>query len=625
MLLGLLFIVLTNIFAVLSPFLINNGVNVLRESKANFIDPMNQQLADNPEFDKDSLFEGVTIHIPGVVEKLSNWTGLSINEVSGIESYSDFLAAMVQVALILAVLYVIVYLIKGVFLFLTRQTIIVVSRYVEYDLKNEIYNHYQQLDTAFYKRNRTGDLMNRISEDVSNVRMYMGPAVMYTLNLIVLVILVISAMVFIDIELTLWALTPLPLMSVGIYIVSRRINKKSEIKQKQQSKLSSMVQESISGIRVLKAYNRERAQRDSFKEQSDLYKFKTLSLIKTEAMFMPIIVLLVGLSTILTIYIGGRKVISGEMEIEQIFQFIFYVNMLTWPFASVGWVTSLVQRAEASQARVNEFLKTEPVITNPSNRPLTVKGDIEFREVSFRYPDSGILALDKVSFRIRPGETLAVIGKTGSGKSTIADLICRLYDATEGEVVIDGKPINEVNLSDLRTAIGYVPQDVFLFSDTISNNIAFGVDDAGVELIERAAADANIHDDITHFDKGYETLLGERGINISGGQKQRISIARALAKNPDILIFDDCLSAVDTETEEHILGALKRIMKNKSSLVISHRISSIKHADRIIVLDNGRVVEQGVHDELIQKDGVYADMYRRQLLEEQNAPLDEKD
>ncbi|MFT4678735.1 MAG: ATP-binding cassette subfamily B multidrug efflux pump [Flavobacteriales bacterium] len=616
LLLGLVFIVASNFFGVYSVLMVRDVVNLLGGANEEYLTPINDVESAGQTIDKDSFFEQVDIETPDVLVRLSEFTGSRLDSLFDINTYEDFLEALVLIAMLLAVLYIVLYFIKGVFLFLTRQTIIVMSRLIEYDLKNEIYDQYQNLDLAFYKKNKTGDLMNRISEDVNNVRMYLGPAVMYTMNLAVLVILVVSFMVTIDLELTLWALMPLPLMSVAIYLVSNNINRKSESKQKQQSKLSTIVQESISGIRVLKAYNREGSQKDYFKDESDFYKFKTLQLIKIEALFMPIIVLLVGLSTILTIYIGGLKVISGEIEIGDIFSFVFFVNMLTWPFASVGWVTSLVQRAEASQARINEFLNTKPNIVNTSNDSSDVKGDVEFDHVDFEYPTSGIKALKDVSFKIKAGQTLAIIGRTGSGKSTLANLMCRMYDVSGGRILIDGKEISKLDLDHLRSNIGYVPQDVFLFSDSIKNNIGFGVDDAEDELIVQAAKDSDIHDNIMDFENAYETILGERGINVSGGQKQRISIARALAKNPRLLIFDDCLSAVDTETEEHILTALKRIMKDRTSIIVSHRVSSIKHADQIIVLDDGALVEQGTHDELMAIQGHYSDLYNRQLLED---------
>jgi len=495
------------------------------------------------------------------------------------------------------------------------------SRYIEYDLKNEIYDHYQKLDMSFYKRNRTGDLMNRISEDVNRVRMYLGPAIMYTINLVILVVMCVVVMWRIDAELTLYTLSPLPFMMIAIFYVSTVINKKTEKVQAQQSKLSTMVQETMSGIRVLKAFGREKYYTDVFTQESNDYKKKQLDLVKADSLFMPVIAILVGLSTILTVYIGSNKVIAGGITYGVIIQFVFYVNQLTWPFASVGWVTSLVQKAEASQARVNEFLATEPEILpldkiENDAESTNIEGIIEFKNVNFTYPDSGIEALKNVSFTIQKGERVAIIGKTGSGKSTIAQLMLRMFDPNSGSIYIDGINIKKQNLYSLRKAVGYVPQDVFLFSDTINSNIGFGLANQDEEIIKQASKDADVYQNIIEFPKQFETLLGERGINISGGQKQRISIARAIAKNPNILLFDDCLSAVDTETEEHILSALNRIMLNKTSIVISHRISSLKNATRILVLDKGTLIEQGSHDELMKIDGLYASMYRRQSINE---------
>jgi ATP-binding cassette subfamily B protein len=616
MLLGLVFIVLTNIFAVYSPTLIEEGIGVLGEAQKTYFDAIDFT-EDGPNI-PDGLFEQPSPELPTSIQFLADLTGASTAFSKGIDSYDRLGNFLVRVGLLLAVLYIIVYLIKGVFLFFTRQTIIVMSRLIEYDQKNEIYAHYQKLSMAFYRRNNTGDLMNRISEDVSKVRMYLGPAVMYSLNLVVLVVMVVGKMFMVDPELSLYALSPLPFMSVAIYYISNSINKRSEAVQRQQSALSSLVQDSISGIRVIKSYNRETQREAQFTSESDNYKTTALSLVKVDALFMPIITLLVGLSTVLTIYIGGIKVNAGELEVKQIFTFVFYVNMLTWPFASVGWVSSLVQKAEASQERINAFLNEEPEIQNPNDAALKVDGKIEFKDVSFTYPESGVKALKNLSFTIEPGETLAVTGRTGSGKSTLANLLLRHYDAASGQILIDGKPINTLNLNALRKQIGYVPQEVFLFSDSIRNNIGFGMDGLGDnfdQTVTSAALDAGVHDNIVDFPKGYETKLGERGLNLSGGQKQRISIARAIIKDPAILIFDDCLSAVDTQTEELILGNLRKLMQGKSSIIISHRISTIKHADKIIVLDQGSIVEAGTHAELLANGGMYARIYRKQLLE----------
>ncbi|MEM9022324.1 MAG: ABC transporter ATP-binding protein [Bacteroidota bacterium] len=532
--------------------------------------------------------------------------------------YAELLA---KATLFFGLTVLIVALLKGLFLYMTRQTIIVTSRLIEYDLKNEIFAHYQRLSLSFYKRNQTGDLMNRISEDVSRVRMYLGPAIMYSINLVVLFILVIVTMVSVNPKLTAYVLFPLPLLSVTIYYVSNVINRKSERVQRQLSVLSSFVQEAFSGVRVIKAYTRRHASISQFEKECGHYKDRSLELVKVNALFMPTMILLIGLSTILTIYVGGQLAIRGEVTAGNIAEFVIYVNMLTWPVAALGWVTSLIQRAAASQERINAFLTTPPEITNRSDAPSALQGAIAFEDVHYVYPDSGIRALDGVSFEVPAGRSLAIIGRTGSGKSTIANLICRLYEASDGVIRIDDQPINTINLNALRSRIGYVPQEVFLFSDSIQNNIAFGekVDEQDQSLIEQAARDAAIYDNIMGFAEGFDTKVGERGITLSGGQKQRISIARAIIKSPQVLIFDDCLSAVDTETEEAIIENLKRIMGGKTTIIISHRVSSVKHCDQIIVLDEGRIVERGSHSELIDYQSVYYDLYQKQLLEEEKA------
>ncbi len=509
-------------------------------------------------------------------------------------------------------------LLKGFFMFLMRQTIVVMSRMVEFDMKNEIYDHYQQLSLAFYRRNSTGDLMARITEDVSKVRMYLGPAILYAVNLLVLTVLVVYNMMRVSPTLTAYVLLPLPLLSITIYFVSRQINIRSERVQRQLSRMSTFVQESFSGIRVLKAYGREKAWADSFAEETDGYKETSLELVRIQALFFPTMLVLIGLSTILTVYVGGMKAIAGEISTGNIAEFIIYINMLTWPVAALGWITSIIQRASASQARINEFLDTVPEVRNTATESATITGDIRFEGVSFVYPDSGIRALDNVSFHVKAGESLAIIGRTGSGKSTIAALITRAYDATGGEVLLDGRPIATLHLGSVRSAIGYVPQDVFLFSDTIAANIAFGLKEEayGQEDVERAARKAQIHDSIAAFPKGYNTRVGERGITLSGGQKQRISIARAIIRQPQVLIFDDSLSAVDTQTEELILTELRKVMKGRTTVLISHRVSTVKQADRIIVMDDGRIVESGSHPELLAKTGIYHALHEQQMLED---------
>ncbi len=600
---GFFFIVLANIFNVYAPIIVGDGIDFLAES----ISAVNKMNSGTQE---------ITVDNP---KSLQYFYDLFNIENHSVALYKEsYVGQIVWVGVLLALGYLIFYLIKGVFLFYQRQTIIVMSRYIEYDLKNEIYDQYQKLDTSFYKKNRTGDIMNRISEDVNRVRMYLGPAVMYTINLIILVVMCIWVMWDFDSELTLYTLSPLPFMMLLIFYVSTIINRRTDRVQKQQSKLATMVQETMSGIRVLKAFNREDYFEKEFQKESDDYKNKQLGLVKADALFMPVIALLVGLSTILTVYIGSTKVMAGELSYGVIVQFVFYVNQLTWPFASVGWVTSLVQKAEASQARINEFLLSKPEVYNTEPNKHSVEGNIEFKDVKFTYPDTGVEAIRGLSFKINKGERLAIVGRTGSGKSTIAQLILRLFDTTSGEILIDGKKIQQQNLEGLRESIGYVPQEVFLFSESIQNNISFGVNSLSEEQRNQAAKDADVYDNIIDFPKKFETILGERGINLSGGQKQRVSIARAIAKDPNILIFDDCLSAVDTETEEHILQALDRIMQNKTSIIISHRISSIKNADKIIVLDNGQVAEEGSHAELLTKKGLYAAMYERQLKMENN-------
>jgi ATP-binding cassette subfamily B multidrug efflux pump len=509
-------------------------------------------------------------------------------------------------------------IIAGLFTFLMRQTIINVSRYIEYDLKNEIYKHYQVLSLNFYKANRTGDLMNRISEDVGKVRMYVGPAIMYTMNTITLFVVALIYMISTAPKLTLYTLLPLPVLSIAIYKLSRLINKRSTIVQESLSVLSTFTQETFSGISVVKSYGIEPRTNENFESLSAQNRQKQINLTKVQALFFPMMILLIGISNILVIYIGGLQYMNGEIEqIGTIAEFIIYVNMLTWPVATVGWVTSLVQQAEASQQRINEFLKTEPEIRNVTSTATPIKGDIEFKHVSYTYPDTNIKALKNVSFSLKSGETLAILGKTGSGKSTILDLIGRLYDIDSGEILIDNTPIATLNLNNLRECIGYVPQDAFLFSDSIKNNIKFGKEDATDDEVITAAKNARVHKNIIGFSKGYDTILGERGITLSGGQKQRVSIARAIIKSPQILLFDDCLSAVDTETEEKILNNLVKLTENKTTVIVSHRVSSVKHADQIIVLDDGQITQTGTHETLINTEGYYKDLYTKQLSEKE--------
>ena len=509
-------------------------------------------------------------------------------------------------------------LVAGILTFFMRQTIIVMSRHIEFDLKNEIFEHYEKLSQSFYKKNRTGDLMNRISEDVNKVRSYVGPAIMYSLNTIIRFIIIITHMSILSPELTLYTLIPLPILSYSIFKISVEINKRSTRYQENLSKLASFTQEMFSGIRVIKAYALEKQKQDDFTQLSRDSKAKNMSLAKVSAMFGPFMILLIGLSNLIVIYVGGKLYIEGTIEnIGMIVEFILYINMLTWPVASLGWISSMVQEAEASQKRINEFLKTEPEIQNNNPEKSIIEGNIAFNNVTFTYEDTNITALKNVSFNINKGETLAILGKTGSGKSTILSLISRLYDVEQGTVTIDNTNIKELNLYDLRNSIGFVPQDAFLFSDTIKNNIKFGDEDATDEEVIAVAKKAVVHDNIAAFNKAYETILGERGITLSGGQKQRVSIARAMIKDAPVLLLDDSLSAVDTETEEAILNNLMDFCRDKTTIIVSHRVSSAKNADRIIILEDGEIIQQGTHNQLVNQAGYYKELYIKQLSEKE--------
>jgi len=532
---------------------------------------------------------------------------------SGLKSQDSFFSVFAFGILIYAALILIMALLRGIFLYFTRQTIIVMSRHIEYDLKNEIFEHYQSLPLSFYRRNNTGDLMNRISEDVSRVRMYIGPAIMYGLQLLTLFLMLIPIMFMISTKLTWYALSPLPFLSLSIFLVNNKMERLSESIQKSQSRLSTYVQEAFSGIRVLKSFNREDDSIHYFEKESEGYKKQSMRLTKVQSMFHPLMMGLIGLSTILTVYAGSTEVINGSLSFGNIAEFIIYVNLLTWPVTSLGYTTSLVQRAEASQKRINEFLETTSSITSEKNLLTAIQGKVEFRNVSFTYPDTGIKALKGVSFQINPGDSLAIIGTTGSGKSTISNLITRLFDVREGQVLIDDVPIADYDIRSLRSQIGYVPQDVFLFSDTIFNNIGFGIGDLKPEKITQAAKDADVYENIQAFPNGFETRVGERGITLSGGQKQRVSIARAIVRDPKILMLDDALSAVDMKTENNILNSLRRIMEGRTTIIISHRVSSAKLANRIIVLVDGKVVEEGSHEDLLSHDGLYRDLYEKQV------------
>ncbi|WP_338408532.1 ABC transporter ATP-binding protein [uncultured Flavobacterium sp.] len=527
--------------------------------------------------------------------------------------------AIVQQELISNILWIIATtMIAGFLSFLMRQTLIVMSRHIEFDLKNEVFRQYENLSQNFYKQNRTGDLMSRISEDVSKVRMYVGPAVMYSINTFVRFAIVIIYMFNVSPRLTFYTLIPLPILSYAIYKISSEINNRSTVFQQYLSKISSFTQEIFSGIRVIKAYSLEDQYQKNLGELANESKSKSLNLARIQALFGPLMIALIGISNLIVIYFGGLMYIDGTIKsIGTIAEFILYVNMLTWPVASLGWVSSMVQEAEASQKRINEFLKIEPEIQNKNPEKSIIEGAISFENVCYTYEDTNIKALQGVSFKVNKGETLAILGKTGSGKSTVISLISRLYEVTEGQITIDGNEISKINLSDLRNSIGIVPQDAFLFSDSIKNNIKFGKEEASDEEVEAAAKSAEVHDNIIGFNKQYNTILGERGITLSGGQKQRVSIARAIIKDPKILLFDDCLSAIDTETEEAILNNLQGICKSKTTIIVSHRVSSAKNADRIIILDEGKIIEQGSHNQLINKNGYYAALYLKQLSEKE--------
>ena len=538
----------------------------------------------------------------------------------GFDLQTDAYALFAKSIWILGILILTSALLRGIFMFFMRQTIIVMSRIIEYDLKNEIFEHYQSLPLSFYRKNNTGDLMNRISEDVSKVRMYFGPAIMYGITLLTLFLMVIPFMFSINFKLTIYSLIPLPILSLSIYLVNNIIHKRSERIQESLSNLSTFVQEAFSGIRVIKAFDREEDINLQFEKESTDYKNKSLKLAFVQAVFFPLIMSLIGLSVILTIYIGGVEVFNGSISTGVIAEFIIYVNLLTWPVAALGWITSIIQQAAASQKRINEFLETKTDIISTENLEKNLEGTIEFKNVDFIYPDSGIHALKNISFKVNQGESVAIIGNTGAGKSTLANLICRMYDISSGSLKIDGQSIQRYNLSCLRSQIGFVPQDVFLFSDSIRNNIAFGNPDMNEEKIIQAAKDADLLNNIADLPNGFDTRVGERGITLSGGQKQRVSIARAVAREPKILILDDALSAVDTKTENTILEAMAKIMKGRTSLIISHRVSSAKLASKIIVLLNGSIIEQGSHEDLLEKNGAYKGIYDQQLAQDKENP-----
>jgi len=538
------------------------------------------------------------------------------NSLTAVENYlqsdNSDLSTIKQILLVNILIIVGTTLASGFLTFLMRQTIINVSRYIEFDLKNEVFWHYQRLTQRFYKNNRTGDLMNRISEDVGKVRMYVGPAFMYSINTVALFIIVISYMISIAPELTLYTVLPLPILSVTIYKLSRIINQKSTLVQEMLSKMSSYAQESFSGIAVIKSYNLQAQAAGDFNALATESYDKNMDLVKVQAWFFPLMILLIGCSNLIVIFVGGNQYIQGTIEIGVLAEFIIYVNMLTWPVAVVGWITSIVQQAEASQKRINAFLKEQPEIESGKGIGKPIKGTLEFKNVSLTYPETGVKALDNLNLTVPSGSTLGIIGNIGSGKSTLLDILMRLYDPSEGSIYLDEHNLKEFELSELRNNIGYVPQNAFLFSESIEDNIRFGKPEATEEAIQTVAKKAAVHDNIIKFKEGYKTLLGERGVTLSGGQIQRVSIARALIKDPQILLLDDCLSAVDTDTEEEILSHLKSVTKNITTLIVSNRISSLKHANQIVVFENGKIIQQGQHADLIEVDGYYKDLFEIQ-------------
>ncbi len=586
LLLGILFIFISNYFAVLAPQVTGY---IIDKVQTNLTGGANGKIIEHNDW-------------------FVNWV------IKNIETFSFSFTGIVALFGIVLFLFAIL---RGFFMFLMRQTIIVMSRHIEYDQKNEVFQHYLKLDTNFYKIHETGDLMNRMAEDVSRVRMYTGPAVMYLINLIALISLSVYYMVKKDPELSFYVLAPLPILAITIYFVNNIINKKSEEVQAKLSDLTTNAQQAYSGIRVIKSFVQENAMLRFFRSNSEQYRNSAMSLYKTEAVYFPIMGLIIGISTLLVILIGGLKYMKGELNFGDMAAFIMYLTMLTFPVSAIGWVASTIQRAAASQRRLNEFLLTDSTI-QPPGKPIEhqLQGTVEFSNVSFVYPHTGIEALKQFSLQIKKGEKIAVIGRTGSGKTTIAQLLLRFYDPTKGEIKIDGVALSQLNLQHYRSQVSYIPQEVFLFSDTIANNIAFGAVSEADERIQSAAASASVHRDIQSFPAGYQTMVGERGVTLSGGQKQRISIARALVKDPGLIILDDCLNAVDARTEREILTHLSGYLQNKTAIVITHRIFSLLQFDRIIVMDDGYIAEQGTHDELLQKQGLYADLYNRQQVEE---------
>ncbi len=567
---GMLFVLISNLFRVLQPQMLRNAL--------------------------DLVFDNIAVY------RMAN----------GFDIQKNLLHVLGSVLMSFGILMLIFALMMGIFMYLMRQTIIVMSRLIEYDLRKEIFDKYQLLNTSFYKRNNTGDMMSRISEDVSKVRMYLGPAILYGFNLVTLFVFVITAMIKVNPILTFYSLIPLPILIVVIYLVSAAINRRSERIQQQLSILTSTAQETYSGIRVVKSYVQEKAMLGHFTSQSNEYMSKSMRLAQVDNAFFPVMLMLVGTCTIITVYMGGLQVVEGSITPGNIAEFVIYINMLTWPVTSIGWIASLTQQASASQKRINEFLYDQSLVLNKNGKPITIDGNISFQNVTFEYPDTGIVALKNVSFEVKKGQKLAIIGKTGSGKSTIAELLLRMYDVQNGSINIDNTNLNNVDYNFLRQQIGYVPQDVFLFSDTVAGNISFGKKDAAKEEVSSFAKHASVYNDIIELKDGFETIVGERGVTLSGGQKQRISIARALIKKPSIVIMDDCLSAVDTKTEQQIVGYLEANLQQKTTIIITHRINTTLKFDNIIVLEDGIITESGTHEQLIKLQGYYYDLFEKE-------------